>query len=69
MDTLEMEPQIVERELVAADRCDRCGAQAFIAASKGDYELLFCNHHGNKHREKLMSDGFDILDQTELIPA
>jgi hypothetical protein len=69
MELLEMEPQQVGRELVVADRCDRCGAQAFIAASKGDYELLFCQHHGNKHKKKLILDGFDILDQTELIPA
>jgi hypothetical protein len=65
MDTLEMEPQVSERELIAADRCDRCGAQAFIAASKGDYELLFCLHDGLKHMEALTASGFDILDQSD----
>ena len=37
-------------ELTAADRCDRCGAQAYIRArlvSGG--ELLFCAHHGREH--------------------
>jgi hypothetical protein len=40
--------------LTAADRCDRCGAQAYlrvVLATGG--ELLFCAHHGRKHHEKL----------------
>ena len=40
--------------LTAADRCDRCGAQAYIRvdlASGG--ELLFCAHHGRAHEAKL----------------
>jgi hypothetical protein len=65
MDTLEMAPEeVTVRDLVIADRCDRCGAQAFIIASKGDYELLFCLHEGNKHMEKLKESGFDIMDQS-----
>ena len=36
--------------LSAADRCDRCGAQAFVRARlHGGGELLFCAHHGRKH--------------------
>ena len=40
--------------LTAMDRCDRCGAQAYLRVelSSGG-ELLFCAHHANKHREKL----------------
>lgn len=42
-----MSTAIAERTLNAADRCDRCGAQAFVRvvleASGG--ELLFCGHH------------------------
>ena len=39
--------------LTAADRCDRCGAQAYLRVvllSGG--ELLFCAHHGKKYQEK-----------------
>ncbi|SER92657.1 hypothetical protein SAMN05216199_1458 [Pedococcus cremeus] len=40
--------------LTAADRCDRCGAQAYVRArlySGG--ELLFCAHHAREHLPKL----------------
>lgn len=41
-------------ELTAADRCDRCGAQAFVRARLGDgLELHFCAHHGREHIGKL----------------
>ena len=40
-------------ELTAADRCDSCGAQAYIRVTIGNSELLFCAHHGRRHQEKL----------------
>lgn len=40
-------------ELNASDRCDSCGAQAYIRVSIGSSELLFCAHHGKKYQEKL----------------
>lgn len=41
-------------ELTTADRCDRCGAQAFVRARlAGGFELLFCAHHGREHLNKL----------------
>lgn len=41
-------------QLVLADRCDRCGAQALHAFAhevpgRGHVVLLFCNHHGRAH--------------------
>lgn len=48
------------------DRCIRCGARAYVKAIKGDYELLFCGHHGNEHAGKLQVDGWLIDDQTHL---
>ncbi|MGB3413357.1 MAG: hypothetical protein WBA28_01430 [Microbacteriaceae bacterium] len=44
-----------ERELNAFDRCDSCGAQAYVRVVLSTGELLFCAHHGNAHKEKLMS--------------
>ena len=36
--------------LTASDRCDRCGAQAFVRATMPNgSDLLFCRHHGNEH--------------------
>ncbi len=40
-------------QLSAADRCDSCGAQAYIRVVVKSGELLFCAHHGKKHQEKL----------------
>ncbi|GAA3304938.1 MULTISPECIES: DUF7455 domain-containing protein [Glutamicibacter] len=43
------------RELNALDRCDRCGAQAYVRAvlaSTGG-ELLFCAHHSRDVEQKL----------------
>jgi hypothetical protein len=38
------------KELNANDRCDRCGAQAYvlIAVNNGSTHLLFCAHHWDK---------------------
>ncbi|WP_353809873.1 DUF7455 domain-containing protein [Agromyces sp. SYSU T00194] len=46
----ELEPP---HELTALDRCDSCGAQAYIRVVVNNGELLFCAHHGRKHQEKL----------------
>jgi ribosomal protein L37E len=51
--------------LTAADRCDRCGAQAYLRVvlnSGGD--LLFCAHHGREHSAKLREVATSITDET-----
>lgn len=51
--------------LSAVDRCDSCGAQAYIRVTlPSGSDLLFCAHHGNKHREKLSGPGFVWHDET-----
>jgi hypothetical protein len=53
-------------ELTAADRCDRCGAQAYIRARLlNGGELLFCAHHGRQHLPALIDQAVDILDETD----
>ena len=39
--------------LTALDRCDSCGAQAYIRVTLASGELLFCAHHGAQFKEKL----------------
>ncbi|ROR55972.1 hypothetical protein EDD41_3264 [Luteococcus japonicus] len=59
---------IEDRSLDATDRCDRCGAQAYlrvILASGG--ELLFCAHHARAHQEKLQQVALKIQDETARI--
>ena len=51
--------------MTAADRCDRCGAQAFIkAVMSGGLELRFCGHHGKAHLEKLNEVAEQVIDET-----
>jgi len=51
--------------LSAADRCDRCGAQAYIRVSLiSGGELLFCAHHGREHADRLRDVATDIHDET-----
>lgn len=52
-------------QLSAADRCDRCGAQAYVRARlHTGGELLFCGHHGRQHLPSLREYA-DIQDETD----
>ena len=51
--------------LSAVDRCDRCGAQAYVRVElAGDAELLFCAHHARQHEDKLREVAITIHDET-----
>ena len=48
--------------LTAGDRCDRCGARAYVKAQQpGGAELLFCKHHGRLYAPGLQARGFELL--------
>lgn len=52
--------------LTLMDRCDSCGAQAFLRATMpSGTSLLFCGHHGNSHRPALLVAGAEIHDETD----
>ena len=56
--------------LSAVDRCDRCGAQAYLRVvliSGG--ELLFCAHHGRKFEPELKKIAAEIQDETGRLTA
>lgn len=51
--------------LTAADRCDRCGAQAYLRVELASgLELLFCAHHAREHDEKLREVAVSVTDET-----
>jgi len=51
--------------LSAVDRCDRCGAQAYVRVElPAGGELLFCAHHGREHGDKLRQMAVAIHDET-----
>jgi hypothetical protein len=59
-------PSVVDTALSAQDRCDRCGAQAYIRATlSSGADLLFCAHHGNAHRPSLLVAGAALHDETD----
>ncbi|MDF1603173.1 hypothetical protein [Nocardioides sp. YIM 152315] len=51
--------------LSAADRCDRCGAQAYLRVElQSGGELLFCAHHAREHGDKLKEIAANVVDET-----
>ena len=56
-------------ELTAQDRCDRCGAQAFVRAVLVNGDLLFCGHHARAYGERLEAAALVVEDGTEAINA
>ena len=51
--------------LSAADRCDRCGAQAYLRVElQSGGELLFCAHHAREHGDKLREIAANVVDET-----
>lgn len=51
--------------LTALDRCDRCGAQAYLRVELASgLELLFCAHHAREHDEKLREVAVNVIDET-----
>jgi hypothetical protein len=52
--------------LNAADRCDRCGAQAYLkVVLQSGGELHFCAHHAREHGDKLREIAIDVVDETD----
>lgn len=55
--------------LTAADRCDRCNAQAYVRVVLTVGELLFCGHHARRHAEPLRDVAVHIQDETDRLLA
>lgn len=51
--------------LTAEDRCDRCGAQAYLRVELASgLDLLFCAHHAREHGTKLREVATTVVDET-----
>lgn len=56
------------RQLSAHDRCDKCGAQAYVrAVLQSGGELLFCIHHSRHVKDALLPLTSVWDDQSELL--
>ena len=68
---IEETKQEEKQTLTAMDRCDSCGAQAYVMAKGITGELLFCSHHYNKimdnpiSYEKMMGFVLEVLDERD----
>lgn len=51
----------------AVDRCDRCGAQAFVRAVLSTGDLLFCAHHGREYGDLLAAMALVVEDASDSI--
>ena len=57
-------PVLDEPQLNAANRCDACGARAWVRATMpSGGQLYFCVHHANEHLPSLVGGGAQILDE------
>ncbi len=60
-----MNATIAPAQLSATDRCDRCGARAYIRVTlPGGGDLLFCAHHGRIHEGALRRSALHFHDET-----
>ncbi len=52
-------------ELTALDRCDSCGAQAYVRVTMSTGDLFFCAHHGAQFKEKLSATALEWHDESD----
>lgn len=67
IDTDTEETVVTERQLKIADRCDSCGAQAFVLVKGISGELMFCGHHYTKNEAGLIKFAYEIVDERQHI--
>ena len=57
--------QVLAASLTAADRCDRCGARAYVRVLLPTFlELVFCAHHNRQYASTLTKIAVEIHDET-----
>lgn len=65
-----MTPTAQRTRLSAGDRCDRCGAQAYVQVELLEgAELLFCAHHARQYEDKLQEIALVIYDESNRLSA
>jgi len=64
-DVAEVEARPLSDTLNNTDRCDQCGAQAFVWVNMPNSKagLLYCGHHFNRNEEGLREYAIDIIDE------
>ncbi len=66
--TLERPSSVNDAELTAADRCDQCGARAWVRVTlESGGRLFFCAHHASEHLAAIATRAAEILDERSLL--
>ncbi len=52
-------------QLSALDRCDSCGAQAYVRVTMSTGDLFFCAHHAAQFKEKLSATALEWHDESD----
>ena len=61
-----MTSTVAASPLTATDRCDRCGAQAYVRATmESGFDLLLCAHHFHENEDRLREIATSIQDESE----
>ncbi|SOD74092.1 hypothetical protein SAMN05892883_3268 [Jatrophihabitans sp. GAS493] len=61
---------LIADSLTAIDRCDRCGAQAYVRVTLASgSDLLFCAHHHREYEPRLREVAASIQDESERLAA
>lgn len=58
--------EFARKDLTALDRCDACGARAWVRAVMKTSELYFCGHHASKHLDALAEQALFVQDDRHL---
>jgi hypothetical protein len=56
-------------QLTGLDRCDSCGAQAYVRATMSTGDLLFCAHHAAQFKETLSATALEWHDESYRLEA
>lgn len=54
----------VEAILNESDRCDQCGAQAYVSVLFKSGELLLCSHHFHANEETIQMQAIEVHDES-----
>ena len=65
-----MTTTIAASPLTATDRCDRCGAQAYVRATmESGFDLLLCAHHFHENEQRLREIAVSVHDESDRLAA
>ena len=51
-------------QLTGLDRCDSCGAQAYVRVTMSTGDLYFCAHHAAQFKDKLSASALEWHDES-----